>query len=70
MDPEEKLTDGSPWVLASIILYTAAVSITLSGLVAVVPVAVTVLMCGARSRLGVLPTDEGPERTFGLRSQK
>jgi len=73
VDPEENLTYGTPWVLASIILYAAAVSITLSavapllkragarlaagtpsieygriaalsGLVAVLLVAVTVLM--------------------------
>ena len=73
VDPDENLTYGTPWVLASIILYTAAVSITLSavapllkragarlvagtpaveygriaalsGLVAVLLVAVTVLM--------------------------
>jgi len=30
VDPDENLTYGTPWVLASIILYTAAVSITLS----------------------------------------
>jgi len=30
VDPDENLTYGTPWVLASIILYTGAVSITLS----------------------------------------
>lgn len=31
IDPEDKLTFGTPWLLASIILYAAAVSIVLSG---------------------------------------
>lgn len=32
VDPEDKLTYATPWLLASIILYAVAVSITLSGI--------------------------------------
>ncbi len=53
VDPEDKLTYTTPWLLASIILYSVAVSIALS--------AVAPLMKRAGQRLaeGAIPTEYG-----------
>ena len=53
VDPDENLTYGTPWVLASIILYTAAASITLSA------VAPLLKRAGARLVAGTPATEYG-----------